>query len=687
MLHPCLIHPQSIAVIGGSDNLKSPGGSVLNNLLTHTFKGDLYVVNPKKETVQGVKCTHNVKDLPEVDLAIIAIAAKFTLETVKVLALKKNTKAFIIFSAGFSEKDKEGALIESEIVKIINSVGGSLLGPNNIGLINTHYAGVFTKPIPKLDLKGVDLISGSGATAVFIIEAAMQIGLPFSSIYTVGNSAQIGVEDVLKHMNKTFDPEKDSKIKLLYIEDIKSPKKLLKHAKSLIEKGCKIAAIKSGSTEAGSRAATSHTGAMANSDMAVEALFKKAGIIRCYSRNELIHVAGVLTYPALSGKNMAVVTHAGGPAVMLTDVLAKNNLNIPNIKGAEADKLLEQLYNGSSVSNPIDFLATGTAEQLDTILDYCENKFEHIDAVAVIFGSPGLTDVYDAYDVLDKHIKNANKPIYPILPSVVNVKDEISQFINKGRVVFNDEVLFGSALSKIYNTQKMSPSDFSKNKINSEEIKKIIAHAKDGYLDTKCVKLILDLAGIKTVEESVINSRVALLRATNNLTFPIVMKVVGPVHKTDVNGVVLNVKTKSDLFENFENLMNIPNAEGVLLQPMLKGIELFIGAKNEGKFGTLVFCGMGGILVEILKDVQYNLAPFDENEALDMIKKLKAYPLLQGYRAKKGINLQAFAHFISQISHLVALAPEIAELDINPLIATNNNIVAVDARIKIDKSI
>ena len=328
MLHQNLINPKSIVVIGGSDNLESPGGSVLNNLITHRFIGDLHVVNPKKNIVQGLDCVNNVTDLPQVDLAIIAIAAKYILEVVKTLALTKNTKGFIIFSAGFSEKDAEGLALEKDIVKVINGVGGTLLGPNNIGLINQDYTGVFTKPIPKLQAKGVDFISGSGATAVFIIEAAMQLGLPFSSIYTVGNSAQIGVEEVLEHFDESFELGKSSPIKLLYIEAINNPQKLLKHAQSLIKKGCKIAAIKAGSTDEGSRAASSHTGALANSDMAVNALFEKAGIVRCYGRHELIHVAAVFIYPPLRGKNMAIVTHAGGPAVMLTDVLSKNGIYI-----------------------------------------------------------------------------------------------------------------------------------------------------------------------------------------------------------------------------------------------------------------------------------------------------------------------------------------------------------------------
>ena len=201
MLHNSLLQPKSIVIIGGSDNIHSPGGSVLKNLIDHKFSGQLFVVNPKKRKVQGIKSYLDINDIPPVDLAIIAIAAKYIVETVKILTQQKNTKGFIIFSAGFSEKDEQGAKMESEIVSLINKAGGSLLGPNNIGLINKNYTGVFTQPIPKLDNNGVDFISGSGATAVFIMEAAQSVGLTFSSIYTVGNSAQLGVEEILEHLD------------------------------------------------------------------------------------------------------------------------------------------------------------------------------------------------------------------------------------------------------------------------------------------------------------------------------------------------------------------------------------------------------------------------------------------------------------------------------------------------------
>lgn len=683
MLHPNLIQPKSIVVIGGSDNLKSPGGSVLNNLITNHFDGKLYVVNPKAKTTQGIQCVNHVSELPQVDLAIIAIAANYILDTVKILTETKNTKGFIIFSAGFSEKDAEGLRLEKDIVAVINQVGGSLLGPNNIGLLNQNYAGIFTKPIPKLQKNGVDFISGSGATAVFIIEAAMQIGLPFSSIYTVGNSAQIGIEEVLEHLDETFDKEQSSKVKLLYIEAINNPQKLLKHAQSLIKKGSKIAAIKAGSTDEGSRAASSHTGALANSDMAVNALFEKAGIVRCFGRDELIHVAAVFTYPTLTGKNIAIVTHAGGPAVMLTDVLSKNGLLIPKITGEKSQELLKMLYNGSSVSNPIDFLATGTAEQLDLILNYCEKEFKTIDAIAVIFGSPGLTDVFDVYKVLDKHLKTSKKPIYPILPSVVNVSKEIDEFIAKGHVIFTDEVVFGDALTKVYNTA--IPNIFVKttSALAKTNFKAFLNHTASGFLSPHDVKSVLNCAGITTNVEFVVNTKHALIEASNKIKFPLVMKVVGPIHKTDVNGVILNIDNLRLLEESFETLMKIPNATAVLLQPMLKGTELFIGVKKEGEFGHLILCGLGGIFVEILKDVSLKLAPINLEEAHSMIQNLKTYPILKGFRGQSGINLEQFALLICKVSELIMVVPEISEIDINPLIAFDDQIVAVDARIKI----
>ena len=392
-----ILHPKSIVVVGGSNDIHKPGGKVLKNLIEGKFSGKLYVTNPKERTVQGIPSYSDLKEVPQTDLAIIAIAAKFIPETVRILAMEKGTRAFIILSAGFSEIGSDGRALENEVVRLVNEVDGVLIGPNSIGVLTPHYHGVFTEPIPKLDPKGCDLISGSGATAVFIMEAGIPKGLTFSSVFSVGNSAQTGVEEVLKYLDETFDPATSSRVKLLYIEKIDKPQMLLKHASSLIAKGCRIAAIKAGSSDAGSRAASSHTGALASSDTAVDALFRKAGIVRCYGREDLIYVACVFMHPELSGKNIAVVTHAGGPAVMITDALSKGGLSIPKVEGPKAAELLEKLFPGSSVNNPIDFLATGTGDHLGLIIDYVENHFSYLDAMVVIFGTPGLVEVSDTY--------------------------------------------------------------------------------------------------------------------------------------------------------------------------------------------------------------------------------------------------------------------------------------------------
>ncbi|MDX5584369.1 MAG: acetate--CoA ligase family protein [Aureibaculum sp.] len=685
MLHKNLIRPESIVIIGGSDNIHSPGGRVLKNLIDHKFSGDLFVVNPNKTLVQGIKSYQQLSNIPEVDLAIIAIAAKHIVETVKVLAQQKNTKGFIIFSAGFSEKDKAGAKLELEIVSIINKVGGSLLGPNNIGLINEYYTGVFTTPIPKLDKNGVDFISGSGATAVFIIEAAQSIGLTFSSIYTVGNSAQIGVEEVLEHFDQTFSEIESSKVKLLYIESIKNPSKFLKHTTSLIKKGCKIAAIKAGSSEAGNRAASSHTGAMASSDVFVESLFEKAGIIRCNGRYELINVAGILLQKESTGKNIGIITHAGGPAVMLTDTLSKNGLHIPSLKGEHCDNLLLELYEGSSISNPIDFLATGTAEQLETIIDYCEQKFNNIDSMSVIFGSPGLSQVFDVYDVLSKKIKSCKKPIYAILPSVVNVKNEIDDFIAKGNIAFTDEVLFGQALAKVYKVNKPDSNDYFIEPSTQKSIRKIIDVLPNGYVTSEQANDLLKNIGINFVTQHESKNITDLLLIANRLNYPVVLKVIGPLHKSDVGGVELNINNDKGLVNSFNKLMNIDGATSVLLQPMLKGTELFIGAKKESNYPHIIMCGLGGVFVEILKDVRVKMIPVSKGDAMEMITNLKSYPVLKGVRGQNGINIEEYAEIIKKISTLLQIAPEIAELDINPLLATGDKIIGVDVRIRIEK--
>ncbi len=686
MINKQLLQPESIVVVGGSNNTQKPGGAVVRNLMSGNYQGTLRIVNPKEDEVQGIKVYHDIHDIPQTDLAILVIAAKFCPETVEVLARDKQVKAFIILSAGFGEETHEGGILEQQILDTCQKYDAGLIGPNCIGLLNAWHHSVFTKPIPKLDPKGADFISGSGATAVFILESAVSKGLRFNSVWSIGNGKQIGIESVLEYMDENFDPENDSKVKLLYVENISDPDKLLRHASSLIRKGCRIAAIKSGSSESGSRAASSHTGAIASSDSAVEALFRKAGIVRCYSREELTTVGCVFTLPSIKGKNCAIVTHAGGPGVMLTDALSKGGLNVPPLKGAVADELKEQLFAGASTANPIDILATGTPEHLGLAIDYCDKKFDEIDAIMVIFGTPGLVELYDAYEVLHQKMIECKKPIYPILPSIHTAGPEVAEFLSKGHVNFSDEVTLATALTQVMKTPSPAQTEMEAIDVDVKRIRQIIDGIKEnGYIAPKLVNELLDSAGIPTVPEFVSSCRDEIVEFANQCGYPVVAKVVGPVHKSDVGGVTLNIRDAEHLASEFDRMMKIKDATAVMVQKMIKGTELFVGAKYEPRFGHIVLCGLGGIFVEVLKDVSSGLAPLSFEEAYSMIQSLKGYKIVKGTRGQKGLNEQKYAEIIVRLSILLRHATEIKEMDINPLLADEKDVVAVDARILVEK--
>ena len=685
MINNKLINPGSIAVVGGSEDLFKPGGKILKNIIDGGFRGDLFVVNPKQDKVQGIRSFRSVREAPEVDLAIIAVAAKYCFEVVDVLAREKKTKAFIIISAGFSEAGEEGRLLEKEIALLIDEAGGSLIGPNCIGVVTPYYHGVFTTPVPKLSEKGCDFVSGSGATAMFIIESALPKGLCFSSVFSVGNSAQTGVEEVLEYWDLTYEPGVSSPIKLIYVETIPNPDKLLHHASSLIRKGCRIAAIKAGTTEAGSRAASSHTGAMATSDSAVEALFRKAGIVRCTGREELTTVASVFMHKPLKGRNIAIITHAGGPAVMLTDALSSGGMNIPKLQDEDQKKILAMMNPGASAINPVDMIATATIDQLESVVDYVDKKLEMIDGISVIFGNNGLNDMKEIYDLLHRKIFECDKPLYPILPSISSSQRELEYFMEKGHVNFPDEVVLGRALTKISNTPLPADEKIFLDRVDVPAIRKIIEDSGPGYLEPAAIQKLLNAAHIPIVREGVATTKRGIIALAEKMGYPLALKVVGPVHKSDVGGVTLNIKSRKHLEAEFTRMMKIESVAAVMVQEMLTGTELFIGAKYEPRFGHIILCGLGGIFVEVLGDISSGLAPLTFNEADSMIRSLRAYKIIKGTRGKPGINESKFAEIIVRLSSLLRFATEIKEMDLNPLIGNQKSITVVDARIRIEK--
>lgn len=685
MINKQLLSPSGIVVVGGSNNLSKPGGRILQNLLAGGFTGNLYVVNPRDEKVQGTDALPDIDDLPQVDLAVLAIGARQCPAAVRTLAENKGTRAFIILSAGFSEDSPEGKILEQEITDIVNEFDACLIGPNCIGVITQAYHGVFTSPVPRLSPSGCDFVSGSGATAVFIIESALPKGLTFASVFSVGNSAQTGIEEILEYWDLTYEAGISPAIKLLYIENIRDPDKLLHHASSLIRKGCHIAAIKAGTTEAGSRAATSHTGAMASSDLAVEALFRKAGIVRCFGREELTTAACVFTHKAFRGKNIAIVTHAGGPAVMLTDALSSGGLHIPRIGGEDRERLLSMMNPGASADNPIDLIATATSDQLNQVIEYVDKHLSHIDGMIVIFGSNGMIDIREIYTLLHNKILECNKPVLPILPSITSSREELEYFMNMGHVNFPDEVVLARALTRISNTPYPADEKIFLDQVDVSRIRQIIDRAKDGYLEPDEIQQLLEAASIPLVKEGTAGTRKQLMKLSKETGYPVALKVIGPVHKSDVGGVTLNIRSDTHLQAEFTRMMKIKGVKGVLIQEMLSGVELFIGASYEARFGHIILCGLGGIFVEELGDISSGLAPLTMDEARSMIRSLRSYRIIHGTRGKPGINESRFAEIIVRLSSLLRFATEIKELDLNPLIGNTADITVVDARIRIEK--
>ena len=370
---------------------------------------------------------------------------------------------------------------------------------------------------------------------------------------------------------------------------------------------------------------------------------------------------------------------------MLTDALSAGGMNIPRIMGMHHDKLLAMMNKGASADNPIDMIATASIDQLDKVIEYVDKELQQIDGMSVIFGSNGLNDMTEVYDLLHEKIKTCKKPLYPILPSVTSSSEELAYFLNKGHVNFPDEVVLGKALIKISNTPTPAEENIFLENIDVPLVRKIIDSAPGGYLEPAIIQQLLDAAHIPVVKEMVAYTKRELFSAAKKTGYPLALKVVGPVHKSDVGGVTLNIKSEKHLEAEFNRMKQIKGVNAVLVQQMLSGTELFIGAKYEPRFGHIILCGLGGIFVEVLGDVSSGLAPLTFNEAESMIRSLKSYKIIRGTRGKPGINELKFAEIIVRLSSLLRYATEIKEMDLNPLIGSCDDITVVDARIRIEK--
>ncbi len=681
-LYELLFTPKSIVVIGASNDKLKTGGRVTDNIKSNGYTGELWAINPKTPDIMGLPTYKSVADLPKApDLAYIAIPAPFVRGSLEELAAK-GTKVVIILTAGFGEKDQKGKEEEEKFLEIAEANDMTLIGPNCSGFLTTCYSGKFAGIIPKLKQGQIDIISGSGATVDYLMEQATMRGLSFSNVVNMGNSIQIGVEDIFELVDENFGPD-NSKLILTYMESVKKPMKLLKHARSLTQKGCTIVGIKSGVTDAGKRAAASHTGAMASSDTAVEALFEKAGIIRVQSKSDLIEAAAAFT--ALKGLiakyRVCIVTDAGGPGVMLSDELGRQGLSQPVLSEETQKRLSEFLPPEAAIGNPIDILPSRTPEQMEQIYKVLdETEKDNIDVIFTIVGNSGLTDNWKLYQSIMNGMDTCSIPIIPIMSSANTCQDMIVKVREAGKLIFPDEVPVGRALGWLSRKPVLSdpmdePHDFDKAKIEK------ILNDQPEQLDPEAVKEIMAASGLKLPFQEDVFDKANLAAACEKAGFPVVMKVIGPLHKSDVGGVKVGIPDMEKAEQAWDEIMTIRDARGVLIQQMIEGTEVILGAKKEGLFGHLIMFGLGGIYTEALKDVSFSLAPLGKEEGMNMIEKIKTLPILKGIRGEKGVSLDVLADYLARLSLLVYNFPQIEEIDLNPVKGYEDALYVVDSRI------
>lgn len=678
------INPATIAIIGASNDLKKPGGRIVKNILSQGYAGRLFLINPKSTRVQDLPALPSIKDLPEPpDLAYIAIPARFVAPAVTELA-ELGVMRVIVLSAGFGEVSDKGRAAEKRLAEIADQAGMVLIGPNCLGVMSPVHAGKFAGLLPRMSPTGLDFISGSGATVDTLIEPAVRRGLNFRTFFTVGNSAQMGVSDVLALYDRDSGPEDAAGI-MLYLEKVGEPAKLLDHARSLAGKGRLLMAIKAGVTDDGKRAAASHTGAMVASDTAVQALFDKAGLIRLSSKIDMIDLAAAATLAKgrYDGRRVCIVTDSGGPGVMAADEFNRQGLELPRLKPDTRKQLAELLPLGAGVNNPVDMLPTRTPDLTAKTLEIlAREEADNLDYLVIHFGDPGFEGNWPLYQVVIKAMDTAPTPIFPCFATSISSRESLKKFRAAGKCYFEDEVSLARAVGRMVNRPRVFPPTPDPVGYDRDLVIEAFRGAT-GVASGELINRALRAAGIPLPREVRLTSAGELAGLETTLPGPWVMKVIGPLHKTDLGGVVVGVDP--DQAEAvFNRLMKIDGAEGVLVQETAVGQEVIMGLSREGEFGHLVAFGLGGVLAEALGDVKFGLAPLSGDEADRVVRSIRALPILRGYRGQPGMDLDRLGDLLTRVSLLGRDVPTIKELDINPVKGSGDKLLAVDVRIILD---
>jgi len=689
-----IFNPSSIAVVGASSEEKKVGFSVLKNLIDN-YLGKIYPVNPGREEILSLKCYPSVSTIPDkVDLAVIVIPAKAVAESLKDCA-KAGVKGVVVITAGFKEVGGDGVSREKEIVDIVRTAGMRMVGPNCLGVMNTKNK-MNASFAPSLPPDGrIAFFSQSGALGVAIIDWAIQNNFGFSKFVSFGNKADLNETDFLEY----FAKDEDTDVILGYIEDVVNGKKFLEIARE-VTKIKPVILIKSGATEAGARAASSHTGALAGSDRAFSEAFRKTGIIRASGIQELFDTAEMfIAKKAPKGKRLLIVTNAGGPGIIAADTADKLGIKLDPMTKSSIDAIAEKLPSTASLYNPVDIIGDATSERYKIVLDQAI-KDEGVDGICVILTPQAMTDVDNIADVVISNAKNSDKPVFTSFIGGSRIKNALNKLKESSIPCFTDPSVAINAYSKLIHFTELRNKKISKESelnISIENINKAKEIIRDlqskGVLEIGGEEAmeVLSLYGFSFPERALAKTPMEAVAIAERIGYPVVMKVSSPhiLHKTDVGGVKLNLNNEKSVYNAFIEITTnvkrvMPDAyiEGVMIYEMVTGgKEIILGVSYDRTFGHMIMFGLGGIYVEVLKDVSFRIVPVSEEEAFDMIGEIKGSKILDGVRGEKPYDKKDIANCIRKLSKLVEDIPEIKEVDINPYLVMNNGGIGLDARI------
>ncbi len=690
--------PKSVVVIGASREPGKVGHEILKNLILGGYQGQIYPINPKAKSILGKLTYKSIDDIPgdEIDLAIIVIPAKYVNEAMIHCGQKKKVRAVIIISAGFKESGKEGAQLERELVASAQENGMRMLGPNCLGLINTFdnlNASFSTEMPPK---GNIAFFSQSGALGTAILDWAVGQRIGFSKFISLGNKADITENDMLEAL--CFDP--NSKVILGYLEGVEKGEEFLHKARQ-VTKVKPVIITKSGSTTAGTRAASSHTGSLTGSDVAFEAAFKQTGIIRAKSIEELFNHALAFAYqPLPKGPHLAIITNAGGPGILAADAAEKSNLNLLFLSKETTDKLTNFLPPAASVYNPIDILGDARAHRYQQTLEaVLEDPKVH--AVLIILTPQAMTEIRQTAEIIGEISMTSEKPILTSFMGEYAVKDGIERLAKYQIPNYSYPEHAVESFRTMYNYQNWQnqPALTLVPYIGKkDQVREVIDQARQienlNIGDIRA-RRILQAYGFEVPSSDVAETSRMATAIAEEMGYPVVLKIDSPdiLHKSDVGGVRIGLKNGEDVQNAFHEVLSkarkfMPKAiiNGVSVQKMYSGErEVILGMARDPQFGPLLMFGLGGIYVEVLKDVSFRIAPICQDEARAMVMEIKSYPLLKGVRGQRSVDIEAIVDALLRLSQLSIDFPEILEIDINPLImdGTGQGAIAVDSRFTI----